>query len=79
MKIEMIPYTDAGKSPMYPTEMQRELDRKINICQHEERVESQIRRLAREFWIAAGRPEGRDKEFWYQAEDFVFGRNKSFR
>jgi len=27
-----------------------------------------IRRRSHELWEAAGRPEGRDQEFWYQAE-----------
>lgn len=28
----------------------------------------QIRQRAHELWEAAGRPEGREQEFWYQAE-----------
>jgi hypothetical protein len=27
-----------------------------------------IRRRAHELWEAAGRPEGREQEFWYRAE-----------
>jgi hypothetical protein len=30
--------------------------------------EEQIRRRAREIWEHAGKPSGRDEEFWYQAE-----------
>lgn len=31
-------------------------------------VEHQIRERARWFWMEAGKPEGRDLEFWLQAE-----------
>ena len=30
--------------------------------------ESRIRELAYQLWEAAGRPEGRDEEYWDQAE-----------
>jgi hypothetical protein len=32
-----------------------------------------IARRARELWEIAGRPEGRDDEFWYKAEQQVSG------
>lgn len=31
-------------------------------------LEEDIRKRARELWEAAGRPEGRDEEFWHEAE-----------
>ena len=31
-------------------------------------TEEQIRDRAHQLWEAAGRPEGREHEFWYQAE-----------
>ena len=31
-------------------------------------TEEQVRERARELWERAGRPEGRDEEFWYGAE-----------
>ncbi len=30
--------------------------------------EEQIRKRARELWESAGRPQGRDEEFWHRAE-----------
>lgn len=34
----------------------------------EQRRTEFVRTLAHRKWDAAGRPEGRDQEFWYQAE-----------
>jgi hypothetical protein len=34
-------------------------------------TDEQIRARARQLWEQAGRPEGRDEEFWYQAEKEV--------
>lgn len=31
-------------------------------------TEEQIKQRAHELWEEAGRPEGRDREFWHQAE-----------
>jgi hypothetical protein len=31
-------------------------------------TEDEIRTLAYELWVAAGRPEGRQQEFWIEAE-----------
>ena len=31
-------------------------------------TEEQIRKRAFELWEQAGKPEGRDDEFWYQAQ-----------
>jgi len=31
-------------------------------------TENRVRRRARELWVENGRPSGRDKEFWFQAE-----------
>jgi Protein of unknown function (DUF2934) len=33
-----------------------------------DQIERQIRARAHELWEAAGKPEGREHEFWYQAE-----------
>jgi DUF2934 family protein len=33
-----------------------------------DQIERQIRARAYELWEAAGKPEGREHEFWYQAE-----------
>ena len=30
--------------------------------------EEEVRKKARELWEAAGRPEGKDEEFWLEAE-----------
>jgi hypothetical protein len=34
----------------------------------EKPTEEQIRKHAHELWERAGKPEGRDDEFWHQAE-----------
>jgi DUF2934 family protein len=31
-------------------------------------TDKQIRELAYRLWLEAGKPEGREKEFWHQAE-----------
>lgn len=31
--------------------------------------DEQVRSRARELWEQAGKPEGRDEEFWYRAEE----------
>lgn len=35
--------------------------------------EEQIRRRAHELWEQAGRPEGRETEFWLRAENEIAG------
>lgn len=35
--------------------------------QHQQQHE-RVRQLAERLWIEAGRPEGRDEEFWHEAE-----------
>ena len=36
-----------------------------------------IARRAREMWEIAGRPEGRDEEFWFKAEEQVLGERET--
>lgn len=36
-----------------------------------------IARRARELWEIAGRPEGRDDEFWFKAEQQVRGESET--
>ena len=43
-----------------------ELDNRAMLL--EQLTQEEIRKRAREFWEAAGRPPGRDEEFWYRAE-----------
>ncbi len=38
-----------------------------------DQIERQIRARAYELWEAAGKPEGREHEFWYQAERELTG------
>lgn len=40
-----------------------------------EDLRQQIRELAYQKWEEAGRPWGRDKEFWVEAEKELFGEN----
>ncbi|MBR0695826.1 DUF2934 domain-containing protein [Bradyrhizobium lablabi] len=42
-----------------------------------EPTDDEIRALAHRLWEAAGRPEGRDKEFWELAEQELRNRDKS--
>ncbi|WGD54135.1 DUF2934 domain-containing protein [Bradyrhizobium sp. CB1650] len=39
--------------------------------------EDEIRTYAHQFWEKAGRPEGRDKEFWELAQQELRNQNKS--
>lgn len=39
--------------------------------------QEKIRQRARDIWDAAGRPEGRDVEFWLQAEAEVAGNGRN--
>lgn len=39
--------------------------------------EEDIKRRAHELWEMAGRPEGRDEEFWSKAEQQVRGEGES--
>ena len=36
--------------------------------------EEAIRRRAHELWVAHGKPEGRDQDFWLQAESEIKGK-----
>ena len=40
-------------------------------------AEDQIRERAHQLWEAAGRPEGRQEEFWQQAEREICGREET--
>ena len=37
--------------------------------------EERIRRRAHELWAAHGKPEGRDQDFWLQAESEIKGQD----
>ena len=39
--------------------------------------DEQVRSRARELWEQAGKPEGRDEEFWYRAEEEFRGKEES--
>lgn len=39
--------------------------------------EEEIRQMAYRLWEQAGRPEGRDQEFWYQAQRMMDGGERS--
>lgn len=49
-----------------------ELKASLRRRQEARRLNHMIRARARELWEQAGRPEGRDVEFWLQAEAEVF-------
>jgi hypothetical protein len=42
----------------------------------EKPTEEQIKRRAYELWERAGKPEGREEEFYYQAEEELRKKNK---
>ena len=60
-----------------PTTVQRllawvgELRRKLQQHREAPRTREEIRTRARELWAQNGRPDGRDLEFWLQAESEI--------
>jgi hypothetical protein len=53
-----------------------DLRRKLQQHRETRRTKEEIRTRARELWEQSGRPEGRDVEFWLQAESEVSERNQ---
>lgn len=40
-------------------------------------TDEDIKRRAHELWEVAGRPDGRDEEFWHKAEEQVRGESET--
>jgi hypothetical protein len=53
-----------------------DLRRKLQQHREARRTKEEIRTRARELWEQSGRPEGRDLEFWLQAESEITNRNR---
>lgn len=53
-----------------------DLRRKLQQHREARRTKEEIRTRARELWERNGRPEGRDLEFWLQAESEIIDRNR---
>jgi hypothetical protein len=53
-----------------------DLRRKLQQHREARRTKEEIRTRARELWEQSGRPEGRDVEFWLQAESEISERNQ---
>jgi hypothetical protein len=53
-----------------------DLRRKLQQHRESRRTKEEIRTRARELWEQSGRPEGRDVEFWLQAESEISERNQ---
>ena len=45
----------------------------MELCQSDNRVQQDLQELAYFRWLHAGKPEGRDIEFWCAAEREMFG------
>jgi len=67
MASRILDQTTVARLKSWATELRDNLKRIL----HERRIKEEIGACARDLWDQKGRPEGRDLEFWLQAEKEV--------